>query len=179
MKIELYHGTNPTNCRAILKEGFKDRVASGKSNWADDIKSKEGFVYLTTAYPFFYAMSCSYGKFGAVIKVEVDTKDLYPDEDFLAQALHYDRDEVKNIDIIKYKHSADLSLQYLGNVCIRAENIKKILGYRKFEVGKAIGYSDPCITIMNYKIMGEYYRNLTDEWFKTGEFVNNNNFAKL
>lgn len=179
MKVELYHGTNPTNLKSILKSGFKDRVASGKSNWADDIKSKEGFVYLTNAYPFFYAMSCSRGKVGSVIKVEVDTKDLYPDEDFLAQALHYERDEIKNIDIVKYKHSADLSLQYLGNVCIRAEKIKKILGHREFNVGEAIRYSDPSITIMNYKIMGEYYRNLTDEWFKTGKFSYNNNFEKV
>jgi len=171
MKIELYHGTNPTNLKSILKSGFKDRVASGKSNWADDIKSKEGFVYLTNSYAFFYASACSRGKFGAVIKVEVDTKDLYPDEDFIAQSLHYGREDMKDIDIEKYKHSADLSLEYFGNVCIKPEKIKKIVGHRKFSIAEASFYSDPIVSIMNYRILGEYYRKLVKEWFDTGKFI--------
>jgi len=48
----LYHGTTKENAERIMKEGF---IPDKKYNWK--IKSKQGFVYLSSAYAPFYAMT--------------------------------------------------------------------------------------------------------------------------
>jgi len=77
MKLILYHGTSAKNAKQIEKEGF---VVGKKYNWK--VKSKEGFIYLSLAYAPFYAMNHNSTKL-ALIKVEVDSKDCYPEDDFL------------------------------------------------------------------------------------------------
>jgi len=166
----LYHGTNLTFGKAIMENGFLDRVGSHKSNWSKDIQSKEGFVYLTNAYAFYYAVACSKGSKGAIIQVNVDAKDLYPDEDFIMQINKLSKEETALINLEDYKHTAMLSLNNLGTVCIKPDRIT-VTGYREFDINDIIRYSDPSITLMNYRILGGYYKKLTTTWFETGKFI--------
>ena len=41
----------------------------------------------------------------------------------------------------------------------------KILGSKEFQVRDMFAYSDPSMSPLNYKILGEYYRQLTDKWW--------------
>lgn len=165
MKLQLYHGTSPKNADAILKDGFKDRVAANKKNWSGKIISQAGFVYLTTAYPFFYAMNASKGRTASVIKVEVDSKDLYPDEDILRFA------GIKGpIELEDYKANGELSLMKLGNVAVKPEAIIRILGRKDFDSVEMAGFSDPSMSPINYRILGAYYRELTAQWWADGEW---------
>jgi len=163
MKIELYHGTSKKNADLILKEGFKDRINSKESNWEDEKISQKGFVYLTTAYPFFYGMNAGEEKDreASVLKVIVNTDNLYPDEDILRIG------GIKgDIDLEDYKHHGLDSLERLGNVAVKPKHIEKIIGRKDFNIGKMIMYSDPSISTLNYQIMGKYYRDLTNDWWE-------------
>lgn len=167
MKIELYHGTSKENADLILKEGFKDRVEANKRNWDGRILSQAGFVYLSRVYPFFYGSNASPDneKEASVLKVVVDTKNLYPDEDVLRHA-----GIEGDIDLEDYKHHGKLSLKALGNIAVRPEHIEKILGRKDFNVFEMAMYSDPSMSPINYKIMGGYYKKLTDTWWKGGDW---------
>jgi len=81
MKYIFYHGTSEENAKKIMQEGFK---LGQKANWK--VKSKDGFVYFSSAYAPFYAMKHSTRKL-ALIKVEIDSIDLYPEDDWLMRAL--------------------------------------------------------------------------------------------
>lgn len=59
MKIQLYHGTSVENADNIMAHGFKDRVGAGRSNWKGKIKSQQGYVYLSSAYVFYFAMAAA------------------------------------------------------------------------------------------------------------------------
>jgi len=163
MKIELYHGTSKKNADLILKQGFKDRVNSKESNWEDKKISQKGFVYLTNAYPFFYGSNAGEEEDneGSVLKVIVDTKNLYPDEDML-RCLGLKG----NIDLEDYKYEGKASLRMLGNIAIKPKHIEKILGRKDFNIVELFMYSDPSISVMNYEIMGKYYRDLTNDWWE-------------
>lgn len=169
MKVQLYHGTSVKNADAIMAQGFKDRVAVGRGNWAGKIQSQAGFVYLSSSYAFYFAMKAAgNAKMASVIKVEVDTDDLYPDEDLLhfkgLENRHY-RDKLH-----LYKHLAPQSLSDLGNVAIRADAPIKILGRKDFNTREMWMWSDPSISPLNYRILGGYYRALTDTWFEGGDW---------
>lgn len=83
MKLILYHGTSKENANKIEKEGF---ITDKKYNWK--VKSKKGFVYLSSAYAPFYAMnSNNKGDELALIKCEVNSKDCYPEDDFIMYCL--------------------------------------------------------------------------------------------
>ena len=69
--ITLFHGTSQTNAEKIMNKGF---IPDKAYNW--NVHSKKGFVYLSSAYSPFYAMSNGARKL-ALIKVEVDSKHLY------------------------------------------------------------------------------------------------------
>ena len=163
----LYHGTTATHAKQIMKHGF----TPGKSyNWA--IKSKKHFVYLSLAYAPFYSMAANKSKTNeklALIKVEVQDKHLYPDDDFVMAALGkpvYTQKEINAVKLEDYKIFWKESLQYLGNAAAKAANIE-IIGVREFDGRKLLYVCDPTITPINYKIMGEHYRQLT-EWIYDG-----------
>lgn len=91
----LYHGTDTRNVKRILAEGIRPRPADEEGNWQTD-PSKEGFVYLSSAFAPFYAMnSANTPKFQrgvnpVIFEVDVqalEEKNLFPDEDFLEQRL--------------------------------------------------------------------------------------------
>jgi len=172
----LYHGTSVNNAHQILREGFRDRVLGGKSNWSGKVISQSGFVYLTKAYPFFYASNAAKENEiqGVVIKVEVDEKDLYPDEDIL----RFNKVKGK-IDIRNYKEYSVLSLEELGNVAVKPEDIKKIIGMKTFDIATMIFYSDPSMSPMNYMFLGKYYCMLTDTWWNDGDWKSINKFNMI
>lgn len=167
MKVQLYHGTSVRSADAIVRHGFKDRTASGKSNWEQRIESKAGFVYLTTAYPFYFAMNAAKGGKASVIKVEVDTDDLYPDEDMFFFK-YGNRFKVTERDLEKAKHLAGESLRLFGNVSAKPESLR-ILGRKDFNVREMVAFSDPSISPVNYRIMGDYYRRLVATWWEGGD----------
>jgi hypothetical protein len=178
MLIQLYHGTNVKNAKRILKEGFKDRNESKKKNWSEELSGQFGFVYLTRAYPFYYAMNAANEENKAsVLLVEVDVDDLYPDEDFLREVRIRDKD--KKIDIRKFKDFGALSLEKLGNVAIKPSKIKRIIGHKTFDTREMIWCSDPSMTTINYRLLGNYYRKLTDTWWKGGDWKNVNQTESL
>lgn len=164
--ITLYHGTSRANAERILKDGFK--TDGEKSNWK--VKSKPGFVYLSTAYAPFYSMTASKGNEElAIIKVQVRQEDLYPEDDFLMRSLgrgRYTQEELNAIDLEKFKHQAKESLQSMGNAAAKPDKIV-ILGARFFDGAKLLVVCDPVICPENYMIMGGYYEELS-EWLYQG-----------
>lgn len=162
--MKLYHGTNIDNAKKIMKEGFKSRSITKNDNWKGKFRSHDGFVYLTRAYPIYYATHTAKDKdeLASILLVEVSERDLYPDDDFLRQALKINDDR---INLEKYKQHGLLSLQYIGNVAIKPDKIKKVIGYKNFKINEMVGYSDPGMSILNYQILGNYYKELTDKWW--------------
>lgn len=163
-RITLYHGTSVANADAIMTEGFKDRVGSGRSNWEGDALSIEGFVYLTSAYAFYFAQCAAAGdEKASIIKVEIDVADVYPDEDIL----RFFGDGSRELE--KRKDLGQVSLERLGNVAVKPDRIR-IVGRKDFSVGEMWRYSDPSISPLNYKILGGYYRKLVDTFFEGGDW---------
>lgn len=180
-KVILYHGTNTDNLDKILEDGLCPR-GNNKGNWEHTIRSRNDMVYLTNSYAVYFAM-CSIPKDSkaspVVLEVEVDTKSLYPDEDFMEQATrnnamwqdyfmsieHEDmtaRTEYFRDNISEFQDDYTNSLKYLGNACylgeIKPESIKR---YSVLDDSKVWEHSDPTITLMNYKILGSKYRKLS------------------
>jgi hypothetical protein len=157
-----------------MKEGFKDRISAGVKQWKTSRAGQPEFTYLTRAYPFYYAMNAAKGKRGAVLKVEVDTDDLFPDEDFIRYST---REE--EVDIRDYKNLASVCLEKLGNVAIRPDKIKRIIGIKDFDITEMIFFSDPIMTPLNYLLLGGYYRKLTDTWWTGGDWKKINQIDEM
>ena len=184
-KVVLYHGTNTNNLDKILKDGLYPR-GNSEGNWTHTIRSRNDMVYLTNSYAVYFAI-CSIGEDDmydgfvkpVVLEVEVDACNLYPDEDFMEQATrnntmwqdyfmsigHEDmtaRTEYFRDNISEFQDDYTNSLEYLGNACylgeIKPESIKR---YSVLDANKVWDYSDPTITLMNYRIMGSRYRKLS------------------
>lgn len=165
--MKLYHGTTVESARRIKREGFKYGV---KYNWVGKIKSKKGYIYLSLAYAPFYAMTAkSSSDKRAIVKVSVNKRDLYPDEDFLYRTAIGSKVYTSGFDLKQYKHLAGESLKYLGNACALPKDIK-VIGVREFDARRLFMVCDPSITPINYKIMGHYYKKLT-EWIYSGRKV--------
>ena len=182
-KVILYHGTNTDKLDKILEDGLCPR-GDNKGNWEHTIRSRNDMVYLTNSYAVYFAM-CSIPEDSkanpVVLEVEVDTKSLYPDEDFLEQATRTNemwqdyfmsmsigqeditaRTEYFRDNISEFQDDYTNSLKYLGNACylgeIKPESIKR---YSVLDDSKVWEHSDPTITLMNYKILGSKYRKLS------------------
>ena len=165
-KINLFHGTSQRNAEKIMDGGF---IPDKSYNW--NVKSKKGFVYLSSAYAPFYSMMNNARKL-ALIKVEVDSEHLYPEDDFIMLVLKkkvYSQNDLDKVDLSKYKKLWKESLQYMGNVAVRP-HYTKILGVRYFDGSNLIMKCDPVISPINFKIMGQYYKDLT-EWIYEGKDI--------
>lgn len=165
-KLILYHGTSEKKARKIEKEGF---VPDKTYNWK--VKSKKGFVYLSVAYAPFYAMNHSTRKL-ALIKVEVDTKDLYPEDDFIMCAIgkrSYNQEQLNLIKLEGYKHHWKESLRFLGNVAVKPDKVR-IIGVRYFDGRGLLMKCDPVICPENFMVLGDYYKRLS-EWIFQGKKI--------
>jgi hypothetical protein len=163
----LFHGTSEKAGKQIMEHGF----GSGKANWK--VVGKPGFIYLSLAYAPFYAMA-SHASSGALIKVEVDEEDLYPEDDFIMTVLFkkpvYNQAELDKVDLEKFKHLAKDSLRFMGNACAKFDKVK-ILGVKFFDMRGLLIVCDPSITPINYAILGRYYNKLTNAIFNGDDFT--------
>lgn len=161
----LYHGTSAKTADEIEKNGF---IPDKTYNW--QIKSRKGLVYLSLAYAPFYSEYTSKDDKAAIIKVEVDEKKLLPEDDFVMAAVYrkpkYTQKELNKADFSLA--TAQQSLAYLGNASAHPKDIK-IIGIKKFDCSKLVFVCDPVITHMNYVIMGEYYKDLTEYIYQNGK----------
>ncbi len=179
----LYHGTSTRYLDKILKEGIVPRNTK-KGNW--QLVSRKGQVYLTIAYPLYFAINaCKVNKDNpVVVKIQLNKDDmnlLYPDEDFIGQVLHQrigagNLQEITNlVDIEEYKHNWNDSLTKMGNVSYKGKiTPDKIVDYVVVTDSKIqMAAIDPTISIMNFFFCGVYYVGMTNALFnkniQTGE----------
>ena len=127
-------------------------------------------MYLSLAYAPYYAMAAkSRKRQKALIQVEVASKYLYPEDDFLMFELGYNKvraytqKEVDAVDLNDYKYLYKKSLQYMGNASAKPEHVK-VLGVRTFDAHQ---YLCDMPSPDNYLTLGKYYRNLT-KWIYEG-----------
>lgn len=181
----VYHGTSESAARRALKRGILPRRASRKGgNWGHSVQSNPEMVYLTVAYaPYFASCVTDTDKERiAIIQIDLgklDKDKLYPDEDFIEQALRGkklgDSDDMKKRTLYVRKHIGDWqhewekSLKHLGNVAFRGavppEAITKIVAFDpKSNPRVFVDTLNPTITLDNYRFCGEKYRALTG-WF--------------
>lgn len=180
--ITLYHGTSVKHLEAILRDGLQPRKVHGNSNWAGKIASKKDFVYLTDAYPVYFAWAAAKADEDlAIIRVEVDEKQLYPDEDYIALCLKTHDPFCKNIPLDEIGEMTNLedyrknwveSLTFNGKVAIKGVTAKQITGHVviKHDDMNAIlatgGDSVP--SPLPYKILGGQYRQVIGVMFEKG-----------
>lgn len=171
------HGTSSLMVDAILKNGICPRKMSGKdSNWKK-FESKEDLVYLSTAYPFYFANSaCEDGGKPAIFQIDLSRlkkSKFYPDEDFIAQAVAQSTGEdLEKIhfsirDSLKvYKKYWKASLEGLGNMAYAGViPVEAIVRYAIVDGKKRPGLSmfmDPSISRINYRFMGGTYERFTN-----------------
>lgn len=180
----LYHGTKFAILPKIKKEGIKplqDNTQTG--NWKHTIPSRIGHVYLTNAYPWYFAAHCTRIRSKAlVLEIDIPEDMLYPDEDFIGQVLHrkeeysdYDLLELTEaIDLEEYKHNWEDSLTHMGTC-----SYKGIIPWqyvKRYAVVSDWNFlfmcSDAQVSLINYKFVGYKYKELLKLSFKDiEEFV--------
>jgi len=114
----LFHGTSSEHLISIKSKGLIPRHGNG--NWTvnsqgNNIVSKPGFVYLTCAYPGYFANAAvgeSENYEMIVVMVDVDERLLFPDEDYI-----YECSKFWNIkDGCPVLQSEDVDLFYFKDV---------------------------------------------------------------
>lgn len=181
--MKIYHGTSATYLDNILAHGLKPRGKDNKnSNWDHSIKSRAGYVYLTSSYGFYFAHSAvkdTHGDKGMVLEIELteeDTRKLYPDEDFIAQAQNHNEPggdlltKTKNVNLEDFKQSWPLSLKHLGNVChkgtIPDSRIKRVaIIDTRARMDLVMGFGDNCVSILAYTVMRPTYEGFINWLF--------------
>ena len=171
--MKLYHGCSAKDMPSIMTNGVCPRWDK-LSNWKKN-PSRPDAVYLTVAYPFYFAL-CHEGLAG-VVEIDargLDPKRFLPDEDYLTNALamHDGRelDLYRQEDIRAMLHTYGdhwrESIRFQGNCCYRgAISPDYITRYCIFDpkVRPALAEEisdDPCINLANYSIKGTSYRQL-------------------
>lgn len=186
--MKAYHGTNLTSWQEIKRKGLLPREVSGKSNWVDTVESAEDRVYLTTAYPLYFALqSCEEDESTAVI-IEVETDDLpgelVADEDALEQVAResfpllgknemYQRTcqmAKRAVLLAEYGLGFDWSMNILGtgaHVGAIPLDCTSRVALIDIEQERHLCFqcSDAMITTMNYLLLGDYYRGVVSAIF--------------
>ncbi len=181
----LYHGTSSSHLDRILKEGLRPRSVTGISNWGGKVESKTGFIYLTTAYPVYFALQAAMNEKAELAILEVDVPDncLYPDEDFVAHCLKITEDKYKHmdlkdinplVDMEKYRHQWITSLEFNGNVAVKRVEPNQIKRHVTIPLNKRNGGAilrlggDSRPVPLNYKVCGQGYRAFMKRLFDEG-----------
>jgi hypothetical protein len=171
--MKLYHGCAAKDLPSIMTNGLCPR-GDKQSNWTKN-PSHADMVYLTVAYPFYFAL-CHEGLAG-VVEIEargLDRKRFYPDEDFLtnAIAMHEGQalDPYRQEDVREMLHfHGDYwkeSVRLQGNCCYQGTiSPQYVTRYCIFdpkarpELAEELS-GDPCINLANYSSKGKSYRQL-------------------
>lgn len=176
----IYHGTSARHLSRIRRDGIKPR-GTRKGNWKHSVDSNPNAVYLTTAYAIYFA-ACATEPHEKMLVLEIDTDKLnlslmLPDEDFLAQsyrAVTRDKLSLNQLsaafreDLFRYQSYWEASIEDLGTCCyydtIPVEAITRAIMIDASKNAQLIMNAlDPSITLVNYHIMGQHYRDLT-QW---------------
>jgi hypothetical protein len=177
--MKLYHGCSAKDLQSIMANGLCPR-AEKKSNWKKN-PSRPDMVYLTVAYPFYFAL-CHDG-FAGVVEIDtkgLDRKQFFPDEDFLTNLFVLRdgkelgpkrRGEIR-IMLHTYGEYWKHSVQYQGNCCYRGmippHHITRYCIFDpKARPALAAEISgDPLINLTNYSVKGTSYRQLVAWMFE-------------
>lgn len=164
-KIVLVHGTNGDHSH-ILKSGLLPRHKTKRKANHKKVPSNRYCVYFSDTYAPYYAMATNVdNKPLLFIKAQLNTCNLYPDEDYLFQAntsrsLGYYKQNLKSFH--PYWKS---SLQALGTVAhwgpVPTEDILEIWRWNGPNI---LTVCDPSITFLNKTLLGDYYKTMTN-WF--------------
>lgn len=169
----------------------------GAGNWHHSVPSNPECVYLTDAYAgYFAAVAADDEDEMAIIEIETDdleTSFMCPDEDFMEQASRGQTldgegfedlvacgDDMKartiwfRNNISAFGHMWENSIKHLGTCCyysgIDQCDILRVSFIKQKDAANMLMMAmDPSISLMNYQIMGNKYRTLT-QWFM-GETV--------
>lgn len=184
--MKLCHGTSARHLKSILRDGLQPR-GNRKSPWKE-LPGHPLRVYLTTAYAFFYGLQAiGDNEDIIVVEAEVSLLNLYPDEDYVAQRYTKEGDEEgKGLNLIQrtavirdemhlYEKGlrisvAEESLNMLGNAShhgpIPPDRITRIARIPRRDHGEIVACEfDPTITVLNYRNLGEGYRQFQDSLF--------------
>lgn len=187
--MKLYHGTSSAVALAALREGLRTRQSHGGDTMWPDNPSRPDAVYLTDAYALYFGLvtlsredSLADGRAVGVVEVDTDLLDEYqlvPDEDALEQ-VYRGRDKVRGSmeqrtayyrkRLHKYvgKHHGSLAVMgtcaHLGDIPREAVTRIAIVEPQRQPL-LCMQALDPTISVMNYMIMGQKYRDLTAEVF--------------
>lgn len=142
---------------------------------------------MSSVYAPFFAASCAKkDEKWVVIEIDGDVLDkdrLVPDEDFLEQStrkLKIDGCRARTMkgrtkwfkeNVLNYSTLWDKSLEYMGVVGYRdTVNVSAIKGYSVFDPRSNLFIAsmcmDPMISIINYRLCSDKYRELTNWFFK-------------
>jgi hypothetical protein len=134
--VILYHGTSYERWQSVWRKGLIRPRGKNRGNWDGDVRSHPRVIYLTDAYPLFFAGNASGGNEGErdegdLVVLEIDVTGLegrlVPDEDVLAQvdqhAGRLDPGERLSQRTVRYRRllsryrsreNAELSLKLMG-----------------------------------------------------------------
>lgn len=190
----LYHGTSEANLALILDCGIMPRSITTRSNWAHTVSSNENAVYLSNAYPLYFAkQACDTNERLVVLEVDTDLLDetnLVADEDAVEQALRGRDDLPSSWNMVKRtqyyrdrieRYSYEQSLAALGSCAhlgvIPSQAITRVAYVSREAFGgmARCGY-DPSISVLGYMAMGDSYRKST-AWLFNPEAVEQEYFS--
>lgn len=179
----LYHGTSERHLEAILRDGIKPRGKKGRGNWKHSVESNPSCVYLTTAYPIYFAGSAvrDDGRERlAVVEVDADDLDLFallPDEDFLEQVSRKGGPAPTNRPmkyrtrwyrqrLREFSQYWQASIDGMGTCCywgtLPAEAITRVALLDHDAHMRLIMHGmDPMISVANFQYCQHKYRNYT------------------
>lgn len=186
-KVTLYHGTTTEFGDSIASDGLIPRRESGQlSNWEgpdhEGIRSRPDLVYLTSAYPVYFA-NAAVGVHGGdllIVECEVDRKALYPDEDFIHYVIQHDPEAPKWAKALKpedinprsWSDAAKHSLTANGKVStpsVPASQIKRTKTIQRDD-WKAILQlgGDTTPTPLGFGVLGNTYKKVIAALFDDG-----------
>jgi hypothetical protein len=197
--VKLYHGTSSVFTDPILKDGLKPRRFTRRSNWKHTSPSAPAMVYLTECYAGYFAnvAACNADPDGKgdhrwlIVEIDTDLLDaasLRPDEDWIAHNLGLLSDGRKS-ESEKYKFVGDCRRLMDLNPQFWNESVKRmgtcahkgVIPPCAFSAAVVFNWEENChlaavclepiICPMNYKLMGDHYRALTQELLKVGQDV--------
>src|SRR5262245_38234343 len=187
--MKLYHGTSRQAVPSILDRGIEPRSAGHRnSNWKHTVESNKDCVYLSQGYALYFAINAVKDIADcAIVEVESDFLDpshLIPDEDAIEQSnrgrdglpaswdmrrrtRHY-RKMMRDFNDGQWQISIDNlgTCSHYGVVPPSAITRVALINL-KANV-PLLAACDPSIHLLNHKIMGGYYRQMTAYIFGDG-----------